>query len=326
LVLGATALAWGLLVGLLVLFQQRGAFAYDTATYLAAGERLNAGHPLYALSPGDRPVYILPPYWTVPLVSPPLIAVLWRPLAALPAAGGLWIWWAANVAAFAATMLMLGRRRPLLVAAAMVVLVIPTGYELAYGNMNAMILLATVLTWRFSMDGRERTAGVLAAVAAAVKVVPATLLWWLLVSGRIRAVWAAGVTLVVLAALSLLGAGLDEHRAYLGVLTDGRSVGIYELSLAGLGVSAGLPPSFARLLPGFAAAAALGLIFALRHREALAFAVAVGAMVVASPTVNLNWLVMLYALLAPVVWPARAPRRDDAAERAYTEPSPVPGL
>jgi hypothetical protein len=46
--------------------------------YLAAGERLNAGHQLYALMPGNRPVDIHPPFWTVPLLSPPPIAVLFR--------------------------------------------------------------------------------------------------------------------------------------------------------------------------------------------------------------------------------------------------------
>ena len=55
----------------------------DAWNYLAAGERLNAGHLLYALSPGDRPIAVLPPYWTVPLLAPPPIAVVWRPLAVL---------------------------------------------------------------------------------------------------------------------------------------------------------------------------------------------------------------------------------------------------
>jgi hypothetical protein len=47
------------------------AFGFDPTTtgsdawnYLAAGERLNAGHPLYALSAGDRPVPLAPPYWS----------------------------------------------------------------------------------------------------------------------------------------------------------------------------------------------------------------------------------------------------------------------
>ncbi len=61
----------------------QGFAAWDAPTYLAAGERLNAGHNLYALVAGDRPVLLDPPYWIVPLLSPPPIAVLWRPLALL---------------------------------------------------------------------------------------------------------------------------------------------------------------------------------------------------------------------------------------------------
>ena len=55
----------------------------DAWNYLAAGERLNAGHPLYALSAGRPTVPLAPPYWSVPLLAPPPIAVLWRPLALL---------------------------------------------------------------------------------------------------------------------------------------------------------------------------------------------------------------------------------------------------
>ena len=79
-IFGAIALAVGagLIVATAVVYyaQAPGYLGGDARTYLAAGERLNAGHPLYALSPGDRPVAISPPWWTVPLVSPPFIAVL----------------------------------------------------------------------------------------------------------------------------------------------------------------------------------------------------------------------------------------------------------
>src|SRR5438105_1609964 len=64
--------------------------ALDTGTYLGAGERLNAGHEVYSLKVGDRPIPLL---WKYPLLYPPLIAVLWRPLALL---GDLakYGWWA----------------------------------------------------------------------------------------------------------------------------------------------------------------------------------------------------------------------------------------
>jgi hypothetical protein len=74
-------------VGVVVAF---GTFGWDPTwpggdpwNYLAAGERRQAGHPLYALSPGDRPVPLVPPYWSVPLLAPPSIAVLWSLVAPL---------------------------------------------------------------------------------------------------------------------------------------------------------------------------------------------------------------------------------------------------
>jgi hypothetical protein len=78
------------------------AIGQDTWNYLAAGERLNAGHSIYALVARDRPILLEPPS-TVPLISPPLVAVLWRPLAFLPDWLGMWAWWAASAAAMLAT-------------------------------------------------------------------------------------------------------------------------------------------------------------------------------------------------------------------------------
>ena len=77
--------------------------AADAYTYLAAGERLNAGNHLYELRPGDRWIWINPPFWTVPLLSPPLIGVLWRPLAALPSDSGLLLWQALTIGTIGAT-------------------------------------------------------------------------------------------------------------------------------------------------------------------------------------------------------------------------------
>ncbi len=63
----------------------------DVITYLGAGERLNVGHPLYSLSAGDRS--IADPTWIgSPLLSPPLIAIVFRPIAVLGESGAR-LWW-----------------------------------------------------------------------------------------------------------------------------------------------------------------------------------------------------------------------------------------
>src|SRR5688572_26142730 len=89
----SVALAVGTLLAIVALRFPFGLIPGDAFTYLAAGERLNAGHILYGLSPGDRPIHVEPPYWTVPLVTPPIIGVVWRPPAAFIGEPAIGVWW-----------------------------------------------------------------------------------------------------------------------------------------------------------------------------------------------------------------------------------------
>ncbi len=91
------AIAFGLLAVTLAVYFTRGFIPGDALVYLGAGERLNAGHQLYALSPGDRYVGANPPYWTVPTLSPPFMGVLFRPLALLPPDLGAYVWWVGTI-------------------------------------------------------------------------------------------------------------------------------------------------------------------------------------------------------------------------------------
>src|SRR5256885_12201688 len=87
----------------------------DAMTYYAAAQRLNDGHQLYALTTGDIAIELRPPFWTVPLLSPPFIAVLWRPLEAL-GISGVFIWMGALSAGMMSAAVILFRRAPLAVA------------------------------------------------------------------------------------------------------------------------------------------------------------------------------------------------------------------
>jgi alpha-1,2-mannosyltransferase len=246
---------------------------------------------------------IEPPYWTVPLLSPPPIAVLFRPLAALPNEIGAYVWWAVDIAAVAAVVLLMVRRRPILIGGAVLVLSIPLVYEIGVGNMNGIVLLGLVLAWRATSIGDERTAGVLSGLVAAFKVTPALLGWWLLTGTRWSAVrWAVGAGLVVLA-VSVLGAGLDAYLRFLGVMRETASVGARPLSLAGMALFVGVPAGIANLLPTIALVGGTLAIAALRKRRDVAYIVAVATMVFGSPTVSINWFIYLLACLAPFVWP-----------------------
>jgi hypothetical protein len=294
------AIAFGLLVALQVVYFQRGLIPGDAFTYLGAGERLNAGHDLYALGPGDRQTDVL---GGVPLVSPPPIAVLFRPLAALGDPGA-YLWWIAQLGALGLSLAMLLRRQPLLTGAAMVVLVVPLVYEIGVGNVNSFLLIGLILSWRGFVAGRDREAGLLAGLMVAVKLTPAVLAWWLITQRRPRAVGAFLVTALGVLLVSLAGAGLDAHVRYLNIVTGG-ALPFSPLSLAGIAAYAGVPASIARFLPWLAVIVGLGAVYVLRERPGWAFAAAVITMVAGSPAVNINWYVLFLAILAPAAWPIR---------------------
>ena len=304
----AVGVALGLLAAVQFVYFERGIVPGDAYVYLAAGERLNAGHELYALQPGDRPVEIKPPDWTVPLVSPPPIAVLWRPLAALPNELGVWLWYAAQLLAVAGVLIAFLRRIPVQTAIVIVVLVIPTVYEVGVGNVNSFLLLGLVLVWRSASSGREEAAGVLGAAMTAAKVTPGVTGWWLLVTGRTRGFAAfilAGVAILV---VSVVGAGLDTHLEYLRILSDRSVVGVSPISVGGLAAQAGMPPAMANLVPTLCAVLGLAAIWITRRDLALSYRTAVVTMILGSPAVQVNWFILLYALLAPTAWPAQEAR------------------
>lgn len=325
--IAVVGLALGVIAALLVVYFQRGFVPGDAFVYLGAGERLNAGHALYAITAGDRPMGMEPPFWTVPLLSPPPIAVLWRPLAALPSEFGVYLWWALDIAAVALAIGLMIRRRPIAVGIAVLVLSIPIVYEIGVGNMNGLVLLGLVLTWRATAQDDERTSGILTGLLAAFKLTPAVLGWWLLTAGRWRAVrWAIGTGVAVLA-ISVLGAGLDAHIRYLGVIRDTAAVGSRPLSLAGMAAFVGVPTAIANLLPTLTLIGGVIATALLRKRPGLAFIATIIAMVLGSPTVSINWFIYLLACLAPVVWPLGDARPAPAEpSAAATVASALPEL
>lgn len=317
----AVASAIGIVVAIFAIYLQRGFVPGDAFVYLGAGERLNAGHDLYAISAGDRLVGLEPPFWTVPLLSPPPIAVVWRPLAALPGEAGVYLWWALDLAAVATAIGLMIRRRPILLSAAVIALSVPLVYEIGVGNMNGLILLGLVLTWRATATGDDRTAGILTGLAGAFKLTPAILGWWLLTQRRWSAVrWTIAAGLVVLA-ISLVGAGLDAHLRYLGIIRETAAQGARPLSLAGMALFLGVPGGLANLLPNAALLAGIVGIAILRHRPAAAYVVAILAMVFGSPTISINWFLYLLACLAPLVWPLREDGSREPAAGSVAMPA-----
>ena len=279
----------------------------DAWNYLAAGERLNAGHPLYALSVGDRNVPLAPPYWSVPLLAPPPIAVLWRPLALLgePAMG---LWAGAGLVATVTTAAALLAGGGLIAAAIVAVMSAALALQALSGNVNGLLFLALVLVW----VGRNRAplVGALLGIAIAVKLTPAILVVWLVTARRWRAVGATMVALALIGIVSLAGAGLQNHLDWLAAVPRSAPAPMSVAALTGL-------PSFAVVL----LAAALVAVVGLRGDERLTFTVAVVAAALASPALYLGTLGIAAAAAAPWVGEGRSVVASLRGRAVRTEPT-----
>lgn len=253
----------------------------DGWNYLAAGERLNAGHQLYAMSPGDRPVQIVPPYWKVPLLSPPPIAVVWRPLALLGDAA-MWIWSAGAIALSAALLLLVvarGGMVSLVGAAALGPVILMTA---ATGNANGY--LGPLLGFAWLYRSRPVAPAAVVVAATAVKLTPASLLPWLFSSRRLA--WATVVAVVVIVASAALAPG--AWGSWLAAVPDSAPS---PFSVAGrLGLSARLV-GLVILATGFAAA------LVMRRRERAVFTIGILSAVLASPVVYFE----TFALFSPLL-------------------------
>jgi hypothetical protein len=267
---------------------------HDALTYLAAGERLNAGHPLYALGPGDRVVDTAPPYFG-PLLSPPLIAVLFRPIA-LVGMTGMWAWTIGAGLAVTAAAWYVARS----VAGLMSVLLLSFGLGIAAisGNVSSVFLLGYLAIWRWR---DQPLIGVLIGVMGAVKLLPFVFVGFLVAGRRWRAIGWCAATVAVALAVSILGAGWDNTIAYLGVARDALP---QPISLA---YATGLP----WLSPAILAAGTLG---AVMMPERAAFQVCIVAIVLGAPVLTWREMAALIALTAPLATPGLGSWRADRPE------------
>jgi len=263
----------------------------DANTYLAAGERLNAGHLLYQLQPGDRFVLTIPGIFDSPLLSPPPIAVVWRPLAAIPFGYALWI--AACWVTLLGTIVFLLRRIGPWAAVAVIALSFSLGEQLAVANINAFAPAFFLLAWRFQ---HRAIAGFLMGSLTAIKLAPGAMLGWLAGSRRWIACVAFVATLGLWFVVGGLGAGFDSYRQYLGTLGTVRPTG---WSIAGL---FGNAATYVFLAAGCLLAFALGV----RGRQRASFVVAVVTSVLGTQALYASGAVGLLGALAPWAFAARA--------------------
>jgi hypothetical protein len=285
----------------------------DVSNYYAAGQRLNDGHDLYRLQPGDLPVPVQPPYYTAPLVSPPPVAVAWRPLALLPRDLAIRAWWAVAVLAAVATTVWFTGLGSLVVTLAVLALSTELAITALSANINTFLLAGFAAVWLGRRSGQPALVGSLVAIAVAVKILPILLVLWLLVGRRWTEIaWFAGVGAVI-GVVSLLGAGLGAHFDWLEVARQTGTQGIAPASLPGvlqaLGASSAV---FGLVIPLTLVVGAVAIVV-LRDRPGPAFAAAIVAMVLANPAVHDGSYAMLLPALLPLARPLVTAGRSTAA-------------
>jgi len=219
----------------------------DVHAYYDAGARLNAGLPLYeqAATTNEAEFYRYPP----------LLAILFRPLARLPFEQAAAIWMGVLALCFAGTIARLGvRRRETWLVMGM--LALPTGWSLAIGQAQVVVTLLTALGAPWAI-----------ALATNIKVFPALIaIWWIGRRDWRALAWFAGSVAALVAIQFVLEpqATIDFVRQFgLAQVGEVENRSIYALSpvLWAIAVVAGVVVAW-RLAPtrwGWPAAVALSV-------------------------------------------------------------------
>lgn len=319
----------------------------DTSTYYAAGLRLNAGHSLYGpLQPDDRRVPGYPSVLPAPLLSPPLVGVLWRPLAILPGALPMDLWWFcgfALVTGLTVAFAILGKPRNVIVLLAVLGLGLPLrllvsrhypypGYDSPVsfaalsGNLNASLTALFALTWWATSRGRPWVAGASAALATALKLGPLVLLWWFVTQRSWRSVRAFIVAAAALGAVGVVFAGVQANLDFVHIAFGG---GVKPTTWSVVGVLHRLfnvPTDALQYATIAAIVVGLAAIVLLRNHPRAAFTAAILTTIYGSPVVLQGNFALLVAVAAPWVLPHAAKTIEPSiADGASAEADRVAG-
>lgn len=270
----------------------------DAPNYFAAAERLNAGRSLYALSPGDRPL-VLDEWIPAPLLSPPLIAVLWRPLALAPLEPIVIAWTWIGCVLLVGSCLWLVWRTGTGSALGVLLLSVPLALTAWTGNLQVVLTPALCLTWVWSRAGHAGRVGAVAGIGSVVKLAPAPLFVWMLATGQLRALRAGILVGIGAAVVSVAGAGVAAHLDYARVASEVSRIGGTVLSAGGMATAIGVPDGLRSLAAPVVLLLGSGVVIAVRQRPGLAFAAAIVTGLLGLTVVNLTNVTMLLAAFVP---------------------------
>lgn len=268
---------------------------YDFQAYLAAADRLVDGQPLY-----DHTVDIAGSFAI--FLYPPPFAVGFIPLALLPAGVGLWLWIAACVGMTVAAIMILPVRAPVRWAILLLAgLDWPVVYAIKLGQVGPLLLLLFAVGWR--LIGSQSRLGGIGAAGALIKVQPALLFAWALLTGRWRTITtglALGAGAVVLT-LPLVGVtAWTDYFALLGRVSAPVTTP-HNFTAGAVAFQAGMAEGPSGALQIAAVLVTLSIwVFAVRGRSA---EVGYLATIVASQLFSpLLWDHYAVLLLLPVAW------------------------
>jgi len=202
------AVGWAF--ALLSFSASNGTLGYDYRAYDIAVDRLFAGRSMYettATAMGGFGLFLYPPPF----------AVLIAPIAFLPGDLGLWVWTVGLVvAAVVAIVLLPVSTRTKLIVLLLAAFSWPLVYSIKLGQVGPLLLLLFSIGWR-CLD-RPWALGLASGFGAVIKVQPALVIAWALVTGRRRAAVIALGVVAVLAAVATIVAGPQSWLDWLAVL------------------------------------------------------------------------------------------------------------
>lgn len=221
-----------------VVFTTQIQWGYDFAYYWRAAGALLHGLPIYSAEQLAGPYA---PQGQNGFLYPPPLAAAVMPLAALfpdDYRVAAWVWAIFGATIVAAVVIAVGGREGLfdpsrfggllgerrrLIAVAVAFTLPPVVGELVLGNVHLILLGLIGLAWlgiRADTDRGERVAGLAIGLATIIKIFPALLIVWFVLTGRTRAVAWSFVGIIGMATLSLPLTGLQPWLDYPTVLAN----------------------------------------------------------------------------------------------------------
>jgi len=154
---------------------------------------------------------------------PPTFVLCFEPLTFLSPLHAYWLWIGMNILFLAAALYLLFDRFPKdtdlrLALIGLAILYVPVSDNFYYAQTQILILLLLTLFMRWMESGHDALAGSVLAVAGLLKLFPLILVGYLLVRRQRRALFFAGMTLLIGSVLTLGFVGLDRSLHFLGVL------------------------------------------------------------------------------------------------------------